>query len=77
MPGLKCSLCPGSDNSREIGAAEDRVPRIESYIKDFANISLGEIELSAGRGPLTLRATKIPGSQVMEIAGLTLVRIAD
>ncbi len=64
-------------DSVEIGAAEDRVPRIESYIKDFANISFGEIELSAGRGPLALRATDIPGSQVMEIAGLTLVRLGN
>jgi len=71
------ALVEKAHDSPEIGAAEDRVPRIESYIKDFANISLGEIELGAGRGPLTVRATKIPGSQVMEIAGLMLVRIAN
>ena len=71
------ALLETAHDSPEIGAAEDRVPRIESYIKDFANISFGEIELTAGRGPLTVRATNIPGSQVMEIAGLTLVRITN
>ena len=47
------------------GAEHDRVPRAgESYVKDFKPLSLGTVELPAGRGLLTLRATKVPGKQV-------------
>ncbi|MEN9402099.1 MAG: hypothetical protein RL091_802, partial [Verrucomicrobiota bacterium] len=44
-----------------VGPAEDRVPRDESYTKDFRPFDLGTIELAAGRGELSLRALKIPG----------------
>jgi hypothetical protein len=56
-----------------VGAEHDRVPRKgESYVKDFAPLPLGTIELAAGRGPLTLRALKVPGKQVMDVRGVTL-----
>lgn len=55
-----------------IGPAHDRVPRIEGPIKDFKPMKVGTIDLPAGRGPLTLRALKIPGSQVMELRYLAL-----
>ena len=46
----------------------DRVPRqAESYMKDFRPLRLGEIQLDEGRGLLTLRATDIPGKQVMDL----------
>jgi arylsulfatase A-like enzyme len=55
------------------GAEHDRVPRQgESYVKDFRPLRLGVVELSHGRGPLTLKATNIPGKQVMEVRALTL-----
>jgi hypothetical protein len=55
------------------GAEHDRVPRAgESYVKDFAPLRLGTIELPAGRGQLTLRALGVPGKQVMDIRSVTL-----
>ena len=55
-----------------IGAENDRVPRIESYVKDFKPWSLGAIQLDRGRNTLTLRALDVPGSQVMEVRMLML-----
>ena len=49
-----------------IGAEHDRVARGESYVKDFKPLKLGRIVLKKGRGELTLRATEMPGSQVMD-----------
>ena len=55
------------------GAEHDRVPRQgESYVKDFRPLRLGEVELPRGRGHLTLRATDIPGKQVMEVRGVAV-----
>ena len=51
-----------------LGAENDRVNRgSESYVKDFKPLALGNVELKPGRGLLTLRATSIPGKQVMEV----------
>jgi arylsulfatase A-like enzyme len=55
-----------------IGAEHDRVPRKESYTKDFKPMRLGEIAIKSGRGQLTLRALTIPGHQVMEVQQLVL-----
>jgi hypothetical protein len=50
------------------GQEHDRIPREgESYVKDFRPMRLGVIDLKAGRGPLTLRALKVPDKQVMEV----------
>jgi arylsulfatase A-like enzyme len=55
------------------GKENDRVPRVgESYVKDFRPLKLGSIDLPAGTGTLKLRAISIPGSQVMDLRGLTL-----
>jgi len=55
------------------GAENDRVPRRgESYVKDFKPLRLGVIELKPGRGPLTLRALKVPGQQVMDARAVHL-----
>lgn len=52
---------------------EDRAPRpTESYLKDFHSLALGKIRLEAGRGLLTLRATRIPGGAVMDLAAVSL-----
>jgi len=60
------------------GAENDRVPRKgESLVKDFAEWPVGELTLAAGPGVLELRATRIPHSQVMEVRGLLLRRLAD
>jgi arylsulfatase A-like enzyme len=47
---------------------DDRVPRKgESYQKEFRPLALGKIELPPGRTMLTLRATEIPGKNVMDL----------
>jgi arylsulfatase A-like enzyme len=59
------------------GKDGDRVPRgAESYVKDFRPLSLGMVRLPAGKGTLTLRATKVPGSRVADVRAveLTLVK---
>lgn len=63
-----------SNDAPTRGAEHDRVPRGESYVKDFRPMKLGVIHLEKGRGELTLRATKIPGSQVMDFRLLVLRR---
>jgi arylsulfatase A-like enzyme len=55
-----------------IGAAFDRVPRAESYVKDFLPWQIGKISLAKGRGKLVLRATEIPGKQVADVRYIAL-----
>ena len=57
-----------------IGMDDDRVPRIESYVKDFQPTVLGEIDLQPGRGTLFLRALEIPGNQAVDFRLLVLRR---
>ncbi len=57
------------------GAGNDRVARRESYVKDFRPLELGRIELKKGLGRLVLRATDIPGSQVMDFRLLMFTRV--
>jgi hypothetical protein len=55
------------------GAENDRVPRQgESYMKDFKALRLGSFELEKGRGLLTLRALKIPGTEVADVQSVVL-----
>jgi hypothetical protein len=56
-----------------LGAENDRVFRKgESYVKDFKPLKLGQLDLKPGRGSLSLRATDVPGKQVMDVRGVTL-----
>lgn len=57
------------------GAERDRVPRDESYVKDFRPLPLGVLDLPAGRGALTLKALNVPGKQVMDVRYVLLVRL--
>ena len=57
------------------GLEDERVPRTESYAKDFRPQILGAFNLEKGAGTLTLRALEIPGRQVMEFRLLTLSRV--
>ena len=59
----------------ELGAENDRHPRMESYVKDFKAVKIGEIMLESGKGELVLRATEIPGEEAMEFRLLTLKRM--
>jgi arylsulfatase A-like enzyme len=56
------------------GAEHDRVPRAESYVKNFHPLKLGTIRLEKGKGELTLRALTKPGSQVMDFRLIMLTR---
>ncbi|MAS92501.1 MAG: N-acetylgalactosamine 6-sulfate sulfatase [Verrucomicrobiales bacterium] len=58
-----------------IGAEEDRAPRVESYTQDWKPMKLGTISLEKGEGELTLRATDIPGKEVMDFRLLLLKRL--
>jgi len=57
------------------GMEHDRVSRNESYVKDFKPMKLGTIELIAGKGSLTLQASKIVGTNVMDFRLLLLTRL--
>jgi hypothetical protein len=62
-------------NPPEKGMENDRLERIESYIKEFKPLKIGTIHLKKGHGVLELKATEIPGAQVMDFRLLTLERI--
>jgi len=55
-----------------VGAEHDRVKRMESYVKRFRPLRLGQIALPAGRGTLTLRAVDIPGEGAIDVRYVTL-----
>jgi len=57
------------------GMEHDRIPRQESYVKDFRPFSMGRISLEAGRGLLTLKALDLPGSGGPDIRLLLLKRV--
>lgn len=57
------------------GMENDRVERIESYVKDFKPMNLGTIYFETGRGLLTLKALDIPGGQVMDVRLLMFTRV--
>lgn len=58
---------------------QDTLPRppAESQMKEFRTMHLGKISLAAGIGPLTLRATKIPGQTVMDVRRVTLTLLPN
>ena len=58
-----------------VGMEMDRVPRIESYVKDFKPLKMGQIQLPIGRCQLTLQAMDIPGEEAMDFRLLSLSRI--
>lgn len=51
---------------------DDIYPRMEGYVKSFKRKSVGTIHLEAGTDLLTLQASQIPGSQVMDFRLLLL-----
>lgn len=57
------------------GMEKDRSPRMESYVKDFKPIILGNIILEKGRNPLVLKATEIPGKKAMDVRLLLFKRV--
>ena len=57
------------------GMENDRVARIESYVKDFRPAHLGRIYLEKGSGPLVLKAVEIPGIEAVDARLLQLRRL--
>lgn len=57
------------------GMENDRVERIESYVKDFQPFNMGTIHLEKGMNTLKLQALDIPGSQVMDFRLMMFKRI--
>lgn len=57
------------------GMQQDRVPRIESYVKDFKKLDMGIMNFSKGTGTLKLQASQIPGKQVMDFEMLVFTRL--
>lgn len=54
---------------------EDRVPRMESYAKEYKKMTLGNIFLDKEIGQIELQALDIPEESVMDIGGLVFRRI--
>ena len=57
------------------GAEQDRVERVESYVKGFKAKTIGTIHLEKGTRTLALKALGKPGKEVMEFRLLLLRRI--
>jgi len=57
------------------GQENDRVQRMESYVKDFKALKIGKIKLRKGKGELKLQATEIPGKTALEFRLLMLKRL--
>ncbi len=56
------------------GMENDRIERQESYVKDFKPMHVGRLFMEQGKGQLTLHATEMPGSQVMDFRLMMLKR---
>ncbi len=56
---------------------QDTLPRskAESKLKPFATFPLGLIKLPSGEGPLTLRATEIPGRVAIDLRRMTITLV--
>lgn len=58
-----------------IGKDKDRSPRMESYVKDFKPIRLGEFHIAKGEGILALKAKSIPGNSSIDFRLLNFKRM--
>ncbi|WP_375583305.1 arylsulfatase [Cyclobacterium xiamenense] len=52
------------------GMENDRIDRMESYVKDFKPMLMGSIALKQGIQTFSLKALRIPGNQVMDVQKL-------
>lgn len=57
------------------GMEHDRVPRLESYVKDFKPMNLGQVHLEKGQGTLSVKALNIPGKEAGELRLLLFKRV--
>ncbi|PQV51501.1 arylsulfatase A-like enzyme [Jejuia pallidilutea] len=58
-----------------IGMEKDLVPRIESYVKDWKQVDIGNITLQEGTGELALKALEMAGKSIMDFRLLLFERI--
>lgn len=56
------------------GMEHDRVPRGNSYVKDWKAMDLGNISLEKGDGKMILKALEIPGNSVIDFRLLMFER---
>ena len=63
-------------NPIAFGKDDDRVLRIESYVKNFKPLNLGTIDIKKGKGELSLKIPEIPGNEGIEFRLLMLRRIS-
>jgi arylsulfatase A-like enzyme len=68
-------IVPAVWNPPERGGENDRVPREESPVKDFRPLSLGPIDLPAGRGALVLSAPVLANGTAIDFQRLILRRL--
>ena len=59
----------------EYGMENDRVERIESYVKDFIPLNMGTFDLKKGKGTLKLKALKKTGKEILDFRLLMLNRL--
>jgi arylsulfatase A-like enzyme len=57
------------------GKEENRVPRDESWVKDFKPLNTGVMRLPIGKGTLTLKALEIPGKEAIDFRLMMLKRV--
>lgn len=56
------------------GMENDRIERMESYVKDFKPMAMGRMVLAKGKQQMSLKALHIPGNQVMDVQKLLFIR---
>ncbi len=64
-----------SNNPPLKGMENDRVPRKESYVKDFKPMDLGTMVLKKGKGTLTLKTLEVAGREVAEVRLLVFRKV--
>ncbi|WP_245726547.1 arylsulfatase [Pricia antarctica] len=64
-----------SNNPPLEGMENDRVPRKESYVKDFKPMDLGTMVLKKGKGTLTLKTLKVAGREVADVRLLVFRKV--
>ncbi len=57
------------------GMENDRVPRMESYVKDFKAFKMGTIPLTKGRSQMTLKAMAFSGEEAIDIRLLQFKKV--
>lgn len=68
-------ILPQAHDPPFTGVEFDRVPRAESYEKNFLPLEVGELKLDKGEHRITIKATKLQDSSFIDLRLLVLERI--